>query len=73
MSPISVQSDANSLKNMVNRFRSFNMCQVALRNVDRTIVVMLNRKLEDVMMLNDDVVGHIRFLSSSLIDLINVL
>ncbi|KAM0968020.1 hypothetical protein ACFX13_016753 [Malus domestica] len=56
----SITTDANSLKNMVIHFGRFdNMCQAALRDVDRTILTMLSRKLDDVKLLSDDVIHKV--------------
>lgn len=56
-----IDSEVDSLKKaVVSRIASFNnVCQVGLKDVDRTIVVMLNRKLEDVMLLANSVINHV--------------
>jgi hypothetical protein len=56
-----IDSDVDSLKKaVVSRIASFNnVCQLGLKDVDRTIVVMLNRKLEDVMLLANSVINHV--------------
>ncbi|CAN6722068.1 unnamed protein product [Malus baccata var. baccata] len=56
----SITTDANSLKNMVNHFGRFdNMCHATLRDLDRTIVTILNQKLDDIKLLSDDVIHKV--------------
>nr|XP_011459053.1 PREDICTED: uncharacterized protein LOC105349869 [Fragaria vesca subsp. vesca] len=56
-----IDADVDAWKSAVlSRIASFNnVCQVGLKDVDKTIVVMLNRKLEDVMILASNVIKHV--------------
>ncbi|PRQ27386.1 putative pectinesterase inhibitor domain-containing protein [Rosa chinensis] len=56
-----IDSDVDALMSaVVSRIASFNnVCQVGLKDVDKTIVLMLNRKLEDIMMLSNNVINHV--------------